>query len=39
VVFGDPVYNKIDVNWYSPSICDVYFDDNGTIKIDNNGEW
>jgi len=25
--FDNLVYNEIDVDWYSPSIYDVYFDD------------
>jgi hypothetical protein len=36
--FGDPVYGEINMNWYSPSIYDVYFDDDNVNDdiINNN---
>jgi len=36
VNFSDPIYKKINVNWYSPSIYNIYFDDNYSINNDNN---
>jgi hypothetical protein len=39
--FGDVIYDEINMDWYSPSIHDVYFDndyvDNNIIYNDNNG--
>jgi hypothetical protein len=26
--FGDPIYNETYVDWYSPSIYNIYFNDN-----------
>lgn len=39
-IFGDFIYHKIDVDWYFPSIYDIYFDDDyvddNIINNDNN---
>ena len=31
--FGNSIYDEIDVDWYSLSIYDIYFDDN---NVDSN---
>lgn len=36
VNFSIPIYKKKNVNWYSPSIYNIYFDDNYSINNDNN---
>jgi hypothetical protein len=39
--FDDLVHDKIDVDWYYSSICDIYFRDNCVdnyiVYSDNNG--